>query len=170
MVYEKMSTRRWEFVETILWLDIWAKLFFGQNYGTALQTNFLLPPPQQIKRSQWPHKSSGRYKLAANKIWIFEFIFLDTIAPKAPSPVVLHIRSAWAVAIFTHTHAPARVYHMPNAHTGVYDTHTWFLRSKYPPPSSMPQNTRFHALKYQQLPLQVSGFTALPSMGSFLPP
>ena len=75
MVYEKMSTRRWEFVETILWLDIWAKLFFGQNYGTALQTNFLLPPPQQIKRSQWPHKSSGRYKLAANKIWIFEFIF-----------------------------------------------------------------------------------------------
>ena len=162
MVYEKMSTRRWEFVETILWLDIWAKLFFGQNYGTALQTNFLLPPPQQIKRSQWPHKSSGRYKLAANKIWIFEFVFSRYDSTYSTYP--------WRMGRgYFHTHSctcPC----LSHAHTGVYDTHTWFLRSKYPPPSSMPQNTRFHALKYQQLPLQVSGFTALPSTGSFLPP
>ena len=52
--------------KTILGAKLW-------EHRTA--SELLVIPPQQIKRSQLPHKSSGRYNLAADKI---RFIYFET--------------------------------------------------------------------------------------------
>ena len=113
--------------------SLW-KLFFGwiseQNYSSAKTMAPHCKPTSCYPRHSKSSVPNDHINQVADISWLqirYEYLnlsFLDTIAPEAPTPVVLHIRSAWAVAIFTHTHAPARVYHMPNAHTGVYDTHT----------------------------------------------
>ena len=107
--------------------SLW-KLFFGwiseQNYSSAKTMAPHCKPTSCYPRHSKSSVPNDHINLVVDISWLqirYEYLnlsFLDTIAPIAPTP------GAWAVAIFTHTHAPARVYHMPNAHTGVYDTHT----------------------------------------------
>ena len=102
--------------------SLW-KLFFGwiseQNYSSAKTMAPHCKPTSCYPRHSKSSVPNDHINLVVDISWLqirYEYLnlsFLDTIAPIAPTPVVLHIRGAWAVAIFTHTHAPAHVYHMP---------------------------------------------------------